>query len=92
VIKFVEKDWGPKPFKSINAWHLRKGFHGMVEEKWKSYLGQGNVINSLKEKFKLLKADLKLWNKEVFGNLNTVKKSILQDIENLDCQENQDIF
>jgi len=77
------------PFRSIDVWHLERGFHGLVEEKWKSYLGQGNVIRRLKDKFKLLKADLKVWNKEVFGNLNTVKESILQDIENIDCQESQ---
>jgi len=45
----------------------------MVEEKWKSYVGQGNVIKGLKEKFKPLKANLKTWNREVFGNLNSIK-------------------
>jgi len=50
-------------------------------------VGQENVIKGLKEKFKLLKANLKTWNKEVFENLNSIKKSILQDIENLDCQD-----
>jgi len=36
---------------------------------------------------KLLKIDLKLWNRDVFGNLNTTKKKILQEIEELDCQD-----
>ena len=62
----------------------------MVEEKWRSYEGQGNGIKVLKEKFKLLKADLKIWNKDVFGNLNSTKQSILQDIENLDCQDSHE--
>ena len=89
MIKCLDKDWGPKPFRSIDAWYLESGFPGMVEEKWRSYEGQGNVIKVLKEKFKLLKADLKFWNKDVFGNLNSTKQSILQDIENLDCQDSQ---
>jgi len=54
---------------------------------WKSYLSQGNAIKGLKEKFKLLKADLKTWNRDVFGNLNSIKMSILQDIEKYDCQD-----
>jgi len=89
MIKYLDKDWGPKPFRSIYVRYLERGFSGMVEDKWRSYVGQGNVIKVLKEKFKLLKADLKIWNKDVFGNLNSTKQSILQDIENLDCQHNQ---
>ncbi|XP_068474737.1 uncharacterized protein [Phaseolus vulgaris] len=87
MIKSLEKDWGPKPFRTIDAWHSERGFGGMVEERWKSYCNQGNGLKGLKEKFKLLKSDLKTWNRDVFGNLNSIKKAILQDIENLDHQD-----
>ena len=50
-------------------------------------MSQGNVIKGLKEKFKLSKADIKKWNRDVFGNLNSKKKSILQEIESFDCQD-----
>jgi len=50
-------------------------------------VSQGNVIKGLKEKFKLLKADLKIWNRDVFGNLNSKKKSILQEIKSFECQD-----
>jgi len=47
MIKCLDKDWGPKPFRSIDAWHLERGFDRMMEEKWKSYLhhkrAQGKV-------------------------------------------------
>jgi len=33
----------------------------MVEERWKSYTSEGGAIKGLKEKLKLLKADLKVW-------------------------------
>jgi len=59
----------------------------MVKEKWKSYSVQGNKIMMFKEKLKLLKIDMKLWNKDVLGNLDTTKKRILQEIEDLDCQD-----
>jgi len=84
MIKCVDKDYGPKPFRSIDAWLLETGFSGMVEEEWRSYEGQGSVLNVLKDKLKLLKVDLKIWNKDVFGNLNSSKQSLLQDMENLD--------
>jgi len=59
----------------------------MMADRWKSYVNQENDIIGLKEKFKLLKADLKIWNMDVFGNLNSTKRTILQDIENLDHQD-----
>ena len=61
MIKCLDKDWGPKPFRSIDAWLSEKGFAGMVEERWKSYKSEGSAIKGLKEKLKLLKADLKVW-------------------------------
>jgi len=87
MIKCLDKDWGLKPFRTIDAWHLERGFDGMVEERWKSYLNQENGIIGLQEKFKLLKTNLKTWNGDVFGNLNSTKRTILQDIGNLDHQD-----
>ena len=77
MIKSVEKDWGPKPFRSIEAWFLERGFNIMVKDKWKSFSVQGNKIVKFKKKMKLLKSDLKVWNREVFGNLHTTKRRIL---------------
>jgi len=87
VIKCLDKDWGPKSFRTIDAWHLERGFEGMVANRWKSYANHEDNIIGLKEKFKLLKADLKIWNRDVFGNLNSTKRIILQDMENLDQQD-----
>ncbi|XP_068498101.1 uncharacterized protein [Phaseolus vulgaris] len=53
VVKSVEKDWGPKPFRSIDAWFLERGFNRM----------------------------------DVFGNLDNTKRRILQELEDLDCQD-----
>jgi len=87
MIKCLDKDWGPKPFRSIDAWLSEKGFAGMVEERWKSYKSEGSAIKGLKEKLKLLKVDLKVWNRDVFGNLNLTKSSIVQEIKNFDRQD-----
>ena len=37
VVNSVDKDWGPKPFRSIDAWLMEKGFREMVKDKWLSY-------------------------------------------------------
>ena len=58
-----------------------------MKNKWMSYSVQGNTISILKDKLKLLKADLKVWNLHVFGHLYTHKKRILEDIEILDNQD-----
>ncbi|XP_068497843.1 uncharacterized protein [Phaseolus vulgaris] len=70
VVNSVDKDWGPKPFRSIDAWLMEKGFREMV-----------------KEKLKCLKGDLKVWNRDVFDNIQTSKKRILQELVDLDCQD-----
>jgi len=60
MVKSVEKDWGPKPFRSIDAWFLERGFRKMVKEKWSSYSAEGNAFVSFKEKLKRLKGVLKI--------------------------------
>jgi len=29
----MDKGWSPKPFRTIDAWHMERGFNGMVKEK-----------------------------------------------------------
>ena len=87
VVKSVEKDWGPKPFRSIDAWLKEKDFGELVKGMWLSYSVQGSAFTKVKEKLKCLKGDLKMWNKDVFGNIQTSKKRILQELEDLDCQD-----
>ena len=47
---------------------------------------QGNAFTVLKEKLKRLKGDLKVWNRDVFGIIESTKKKILEELEVLDCQ------
>ncbi|XP_068504216.1 uncharacterized protein [Phaseolus vulgaris] len=88
VVKSVLKDWGPSPFRTIDAWQMEPGFKEMVKEKWCSYTVQGNSLTKIKDKLKILKADLRVWNREVFGCLNTNRKRLLKEIEDLDVQDN----
>lgn len=63
-----EKRWGPKPFKFINTWLDHPQFKTFLLNKWESYEISGCAGFVPKEKLKLLKAELKTWNRKVFGH------------------------
>ncbi|XP_058759232.1 uncharacterized protein LOC131632500 [Vicia villosa] len=60
-------DWGPKPFRFNNAWINHKDFKEFICNEWAKLKidGRGDFI--LFEKLKLLKANIRIWNQEVFG-------------------------
>ncbi|XP_068471265.1 uncharacterized protein [Phaseolus vulgaris] len=90
VLKSCVKDWGPKPFRTLDVWLKEPGFTAMIKDKWESYQVEGNRISVLKEKLKLLKADLKEWNKSVLGCVESDKIRIEMEIENLDGEDDID--
>ena len=70
VIRDKYVDWGPKLFRSLDVWQSDNKFKFFLKEKWLNYKVQGGGIFIFKETLKKLKADLKVWNKEVFGDVN----------------------
>jgi len=66
---------------------MEPGFKDFVKEKWRVCNMQGNSISKFKDKLNLLKVDLKEWNRNVFGCLDSKKKQILRDIEDLDVKD-----
>jgi len=87
VVKCRSRDWEPKPFRTIDAWQMEPGFKEMVTAKWSAYAIQGDNIIKIKDKLKCLKCDLKVWNKEVFGHMETERKRMLKEIEDLDARD-----
>ena len=69
---------------------MEPNFKLMVKSKWDSYHVQGDNMSVLKDKLKLLKADLKVWNRNTFGCLETNKKRIVSKIEELDAKDDND--
>ena len=90
VLKSNVVDWGPKPFRFLDIWQEDKEFKIFIKSKWDSYLVQGNEIFVLKEKLKMLKNDLKGWNKDVFGYVDKIKLEILRKIQELDMRDYAD--
>ncbi|KAL8538926.1 hypothetical protein ACS0TY_000790 [Phlomoides rotata] len=70
---FIEssvKEWGPKPFKFINIWISYPNFKAFIKRRWEDHKVLRWAGFQLKEKLKLLKYDLKSWNKPVFSNID----------------------
>ncbi|KAL8533767.1 hypothetical protein ACS0TY_009966 [Phlomoides rotata] len=87
ALEIKVRDWEPKPFRLLNAWKSWPSFREFVMEKWNSYdiSGWGGFV--LKEKLKLLKADLKTWNKESFGALDSRIERHRKAIQELDMKD-----
>ncbi|KAL8547830.1 hypothetical protein ACS0TY_007239 [Phlomoides rotata] len=77
-------EWGPKPFKFFNGWIMHPDSKEFCRTKWENYRVIGWKSYSLKEKLKMLKKDLKVWSREMFGSLQHKMESQREAIERLD--------
>ena len=58
-----------------------------MRRKWANNDVQGRGIYIFKEKLKKLKVDLKVWNKEVFGDVSLAREELQKRINELDAQD-----
>jgi translation elongation factor EF-G len=65
-------------------WLKSDGFVEQLQRWWESYDFQGMPSYVLANKLKVLKADLKKWNAEVFGDVGKMKKELLEGIKELE--------
>ncbi|XP_026400489.1 uncharacterized protein LOC113296393 [Papaver somniferum] len=84
LLDISDPSWGPSPFRFEVIWFLENGFLQLLEDWWTSFCFAGTPSTVLWQKLKALKEKLKVWNKEVFGNINTKLTVILSDIQTLD--------
>lgn len=61
-----------------------------MEDSWSQIHMQGWGAFVLKEKLKFLKATLRYWNSEVFGDLNISRKSLTLRLNELDIKAESD--
>ncbi|KAL7179908.1 hypothetical protein ACSBR1_043165 [Camellia fascicularis] len=78
---------GLTPFRFENMWLQFDGFLEVVRGWWTSYVVTGSPSCRLAQKLKLLKGDLKRWNKEVFGRLEVQKAEVMALLHSLDKLE-----
>ncbi|KAG6626350.1 hypothetical protein CIPAW_15G041600 [Carya illinoinensis] len=79
-----------RSFKFENMWLKADDFEEKVRQWWASYQIQGTPSFIFAGKLKALKKDLKLWNKQTFGDVVECKKSKEAEIKGLErIQENR---
>lgn len=74
------RNWGPRPFRFINAWVLHPQFLLFVKQSLEALGVSGGARFVISSKLKALKLKLKQWNAELFGdikhNLQVVKDNL----------------
>ncbi|KAF1898718.1 hypothetical protein Lal_00028243 [Lupinus albus] len=82
-----DQDWGPRPFRVINAWFDDKDFATFVKDNWEALSHpSGWRMGIRKSKLQKLNMLLKKWNKEHFGNIDQNIAIAEQCIHNLDLK------
>ena len=66
VLELESHSNDPKPFHNLDAWFSHLDFTKLVNQEWQA-MGRNLIVN----KFHNLKAPLRRWNKEVFGNIDS---------------------
>ena len=78
---------GPSPFCFENMWLKEEGFKDLLRGWWHGLKFRGSSSYILAQKLKALKAILKVWNKDVFGKVETSKDLALNHVNYWDKQE-----
>lgn len=78
------EDWGPPPWRFEGMWCLDNSILDLMAEWWNSFEVIGPPGFQLAKKFQLLKAKLRVWNRDVFGNTNRKFEWTLEQLKLLD--------
>ncbi|RVW62494.1 hypothetical protein CK203_064025 [Vitis vinifera] len=80
---------GPSPFRFENMWLKVEGFKDLLRSWWQGMSVSGRASYKLATKLKGIKQKLKVWNREVFGNLESNKMAALQQVDYWDQVESE---
>nr|GEY76600.1 RNA-directed DNA polymerase, eukaryota [Tanacetum cinerariifolium] len=87
LLKKIQTDFGPTPFRLYHSWFKREGFDAMVEQAWLSFShNDSNSLIRFKKKLQDLKKIIRVWirdmnilNLELSRKLNELNQSDLKD-------------
>ncbi|EXB94881.1 hypothetical protein L484_022988 [Morus notabilis] len=83
----IPPNWGPTPFRFENIWLEHKRFKKDLEVWWREETGQGWAGYKFMRKLKNMRGQLKIWNKEVFGDTRVeklIKSKIIAEIDRVE--------
>nr|CAN79448.1 hypothetical protein VITISV_004425 [Vitis vinifera] len=80
---------GKIPFHFENMWLKIDGFKDLVRSRWNGYSVEGYSSHCIAEKLKALKKDLKIWNKEVVGNVSSNRAEAFARLQCWEAKEKE---
>ncbi|RVW38638.1 LINE-1 reverse transcriptase-like [Vitis vinifera] len=80
---------GKIPFRFENMWLKIDGFKDLVRSWWNGYSVEGYSSHCMAEKLKALKKDLKIWNKEVVGNVSSNRAEAFTRLQCWEAKEKE---
>ena len=78
---------GRVPFKFENMWLEVEGFRDLIKRWWEEARIEGYASFVVAKKLKVIKAEIKKWNREVFGDIKIRKYNLMDSINQLDVKE-----
>ena len=85
MLALSNHNWGPRPFKFMDCWLRSPNFLKNIRQWWDGYRVQPNGLAIVK-KLKLLKNSIKIWNQEVYGDLDSAITQLEAEIDKTDEQ------
>lgn len=79
-----DRNWGPFPFRSLDAWLYDSRLPKLVKTAWSSFQFTGYNGAQFIRKMKALKSWLKTWNQECFGNVGEKLKFCCDNLNKLE--------
>ena len=84
LLQSSSRNWGPKPFRFMNCWISHPSYLPLIRQSWEK---ASNL--PVTEKLKLVKADLRDWNKTKFGLIDENIKNLEEKIQHFDSIANE---
>ncbi|XP_058079904.1 uncharacterized protein LOC131228087 [Magnolia sinica] len=92
ILDVAKQNWGPKPFRFDLSWLKIKGLARKISDWWEGFQVNGFADFKLSAKLKLLKKELKEWNRCEFQNKAHDTDKLLEDLSAFDAQMESDRF
>ncbi|XP_057808558.1 uncharacterized protein LOC131023037 [Salvia miltiorrhiza] len=89
ILTTRSEDWGPRPFRFLNAWVNHSEFEDMVKQVWTGTNVGGWSFFEVKEKLKKLKEALKVWNRTSFGEIDHKIQELQKELQDKDKVDEQ---
>lgn len=84
LVQSRDKNWGPRPFRFLNCWLSHPSCSKVIKDSWSTSLNL-----PIAEKLKVVRGNMRTWNKAEFGKIDEHIKSLEDKIQATDNRANE---